>query len=203
MERSPDSLPVVVVIRILSLSVLFGLYALALAGSFLSPYSHKQQFREFFYAPPTAVHFRDAGGQWHLRPFIYDYEVRDDLPRYRRTEDRLPLYFLVNGAPYEWMGMTLRTHLFGLREPEKNIFLLGSDSLGRDLFSRILHGAQFSLTIGVVGILFASLLGVFLEAIGGYFSGWADTLDTRRASPTGSAAHATPKHWLLRAKRAT
>ncbi len=181
MERSPDSLPVVVVIRILSLSILFGLYALALAASFLSPYSHKQQFREFFYVPPTAVHFRDAGGQWHLRPFIYDYEVRDDLPRYRRTEERLPLYFLVNGAPYEWMGMTLRTHLFGLREPEKNIFLLGSDSLGRDLFSRILHGAQFSLTIGVVGILFASLLGVFLGAIGGYFSGWADTLVMRCA----------------------
>ena len=180
MERPPHSVPVAVV-RILSFSVLFGLYALAVAASFLSPYSHKEQFREFFYAPPTAVHFRDAQGQWHLRPFIYGYEVHEDLPRYRETERRIPLYFLVEGSPYEWMGITLQTHLFGLREPGKNVFLLGSDSLGRDLFSRILHGARFSLTIGVVGILFASLLGVFLGALGGYFSGWVDTLVMRCA----------------------
>ena len=181
MERPPDSLPVAVVIRGLSFSVLVLLYGLAVGASFLSPYSHKEQFREFFYSPPTALHFRDAKGQWHLRPFIYDYEVQDDSPRYRRTERRLPLYFLVDGTPYEWMGMTLRTHLFGLREPGKSMFLLGSDSLGRDLYSRILHGAKFSLTIGVVGILFASLLGVFLGALGGYFSGWLDTLVMRCA----------------------
>ena len=181
MERPPDSLPVDVVIRGLSFSVLVLLYGLAVGASFLSPYSHKEQFREFFYSPPTVIHFRDAKGQWHLRPFIYDYEVQEDSPRYRRTKRRLPLYFLVDGTPYEWMGMTLRTHLFGLREPGKNIFLLGSDSLGRDLYSRILHGAKFSLTIGLVGILFASLLGVFLGALGGYFSGWLDTLVMRCA----------------------
>ena len=61
MERPPNSVPVDVMVRILSFSVLFGLYALAVAASFLAPYSHKEQFREFFYAPPTAVHFRDAG----------------------------------------------------------------------------------------------------------------------------------------------
>lgn len=164
---------------LLPATILAGLYLMALGAPFLAPYSHTEQFRELFYAPPTRVRFVDREEGLHVRPFIYDYERVDDTPRYRGTGRRLHLYFLVEGRPYRWMGMTFRTHLFGLADPSKRIFLLGSDALGRDLFSRILYGAQFSLTIGLVGILFIGVVGVVFGATAGYFGGWADRVVMR------------------------
>ncbi|MDA2929729.1 ABC transporter permease [Acidobacteria bacterium AH-259-O06] len=162
-----------------SAAVLVFFYLLALAAPFLSPYSPRQQFREFFYSPPTEIHFRDAQGNWHLRPFIYDYQIEDLTPQYREIPNPLPIYFLVEGTPYRWMGVTWRTHLFGLKDASRNIFLLGSDALGRDLFSRILHGARFSLSIGVVAVFLTAVLGTLFGALAGYFMGWIDTLFMR------------------------
>ncbi|MFQ5737655.1 MAG: ABC transporter permease [Acidobacteriota bacterium] len=163
----------------MSLALLILLYLVAWVAPFLAPYSHKQQFRESFYAPPSEIRLRDPGGGWHWRPFILAYRQVDLTPRYRRTEERLPLRFFVQGASYSWMGMTCGTHLFGLEDPSRQIFLLGSDELGRDLFSRILFGAQFSLTIGIVGVVFPIAVGTLLGAAAGYFSGWMDTLIMR------------------------
>ena len=129
--------------------------------------------------PPTAIHFRDTQDGWHLRPFIYDYEMEASSPRYHQTDRRLPLYFFLEGTPYRWMGMTWRIHLFGLKDPSKRIFLLGSDALGRDVFSRVLYGSQFSLSIGLVGIVLTGALGLLLGSIAGYFSGWIDTVVMR------------------------
>ncbi|MGH9339143.1 MAG: ABC transporter permease [Acidobacteriota bacterium] len=157
------------------------LYLMALGAPFISPYSHKEQFRDFFYAPPTSVHFRDTEGNWHTRPFIYEYEMEGPAPSYRQTSRPLPVYFFVEGTPYQWLGMTWRTHLFGLQDTDRTIFLMGSDGLGRDLFSRILYGSQFSLTIGVAGILLTGLLGLSLGSVAGYFAGWFDVAIMRLA----------------------
>ena len=57
--------------------------------------------------------------------------------------------------------------------------LFGTDQLGRDLLSRVLHGGQVSLTIGLLAVLVSGAIGVILGAAAGYFGGWVDTIVSR------------------------
>ena len=57
--------------------------------------------------------------------------------------------------------------------------LFGTDQLGRDLLSRVLHGGQVSLTIGVLAVVVSGLIGIVLGAAAGYFGGWMDTVVSR------------------------
>src|SRR5690606_31411115 len=58
-------------------------------------------------------------------------------------------------------------------------FPLGTDPVGRDMFSRLLHGARFSLFIGVFVTTIALTGGIFIGVVAGYFGGWIDTLIMR------------------------
>jgi peptide/nickel transport system permease protein len=60
-------------------------------------------------------------------------------------------------------------------------FLLGTDEQGRDVFSAILYGLRISLTVGILGVLFAGALGILLGLIAGYFGGAVDGLIMRIA----------------------
>ncbi|MEM0924195.1 MAG: ABC transporter permease, partial [Pseudomonadota bacterium] len=60
--------------------------------------------------------------------------------------------------------------------PGANGFLLGSDSLGRDVAAGIAHGAKTSLMIGMIATLVAVLIGVIMGALAGYYGGWIDDL---------------------------
>ena len=60
-------------------------------------------------------------------------------------------------------------------------FLLGTDEQGRDVLSAILYGLRISLTVGVLGVLFASTLGIALGLTAGYFGGVIDSLIMRIA----------------------
>ena len=58
-------------------------------------------------------------------------------------------------------------------------FLLGTDALGRDLLSRLIHGARFSFFIGVIVVVISASTGVLLGLIAGFARGWVDTLIMR------------------------
>lgn len=58
-------------------------------------------------------------------------------------------------------------------------FLFGTDHLGRDVLVRLAYGAQISLTVGVLAAAVASLIGVTVGMIAGYFGGWIDTVLSR------------------------
>jgi peptide/nickel transport system permease protein len=57
--------------------------------------------------------------------------------------------------------------------------LLGTDKLGRDLFSRIIYGARQSLEMGVVAVAIAAVIGITIGSVAGYYGGWADNLCMR------------------------
>jgi peptide/nickel transport system permease protein len=61
------------------------------------------------------------------------------------------------------------------------VFILGTDSLGRDVLSRLLYGARVSLTVGLVAVVVGGSLGTLLGMIGGYFGGWLDDIIMRVA----------------------
>ena len=65
------------------------------------------------------------------------------------------------------------------QEGGRSAFLLGTDPVGRDMLSRLLYGAQFSLFIGVVVVTIALIGGIVIGLVAGYFRGWIDTVIMR------------------------
>jgi peptide/nickel transport system permease protein len=122
-------------------------------------------------------------------------------------EKKASLRLFARGFEYELFGL-IKTdrHLIGVSEgqAEDFIFLLGTDRVGRDLFSRLVFATRISLSIGLVGVTLSLFLGVLLGGISGYFGGVADTIIQRvievlRSIPTiplwmGLAA-ALPRDW--------
>jgi peptide/nickel transport system permease protein len=78
-------------------------------------------------------------------------------------------------APYDPSAQDTALRLEG----PSNRHLLGLDELGRDVLSRILYGARVSLRVGFSVVFIASIIGVMLGAIAGYFGGWTDTIIMR------------------------
>lgn len=66
-------------------------------------------------------------------------------------------------------------------DTQESEFLLGTDQLGRDLLSRIIHGATISIQVGVFGALLAMVIGTILGLLAGYFGKWLDSFIMRAA----------------------
>jgi peptide/nickel transport system permease protein len=160
--------------------VLAGLHLLVIFAGFIAPYSYDTQDRLHTFAPPSRLHFVDAAGKFHVRPFIYEnVPATDDPTEYH--EDRatsFPIRFFSSGDAYSLMGLHSRFHLFQVKGPAR-IYLLGSDGFGRDQFSRLLYGGRVSLASGFVAALFAVLLGVALGGVAGFYGRGADDVIMR------------------------
>jgi peptide/nickel transport system permease protein len=155
----------------LAVACLGVVYLAALGATYLAPYSYAQQHRRYPLHPPTALHFFDSEGRFHLRPFV-DGPVEGPGEGAGR---RIPVSFFVRPEPDPFAGPERLPawKLFGVEEPAV-IFLLGTDELGRDVFSRLLHGARVSLFAGLLAGLLAVALGTAIGAIAGYAGGWVD-----------------------------
>ena len=86
---------------------------------------------------------------------------------------------MVKGDPYKLWGLfKWDRHLFGVQEGGR-LYLMGADSRGRDLFSRIIYGSRVSLTIGLLGVAVSTLIGLFVGGLSGYFGGVIDNVVMR------------------------
>ena len=163
--------------------VLILLYNLAIFADFVSPYHYDNEARTRSYNPPTGLHFFDAQGRFHLRPFIYNYTYKfDKFYRRKYNLDKSKIYpvkLFVRGDKYKLLWIfPANLHLFGVDKPAR-IYLLGADSRGRDLASRILYGSRVSLSIGLVGVAISFVIGTILGGISGYFGGKIDNIIMR------------------------
>lgn len=78
-------------------------------------------------------------------------------------------------APYSPTAQVFKDR----NKPPDGVHFFGTDELGRDIFSRIVYGAQLSLPVGFILILLASLIGTAVGLISGYFGGWVDEVMMR------------------------
>lgn len=162
--------------------LLIALHAIVILAGFFAPYDPGEQDRKSPYLPPMRVHIVDAQDQFHARPFVYSLRPREGtFDQYEEDKFRpVPLRFFVQGARYRLLGlMPMRLHLFGAGD--ERIYLLGSDSYGRDQLSRFLYGGQVSLFAGLLGAGITLLLGLCVGALAGYYGGWRDDLLMRLA----------------------
>ena len=106
-------------------------------------------------------------------------------------------------APYDPDSIDVKAILL----PPSSQHLMGTDGLGRDVFSRMLFGARISLLVGIVAVGIATLIGVVLGAISGYYRGWVDVfimrlVDVMLSIPTfflilAVIAFLTPSIWNI------
>ena len=160
------------------------MYGSAMLAGFLAPYGLRETHDQYSSAAPHGLNFVDAQGNFHLIPFVYGLDASVDPATFRRvytsnTEEMYPLRFLVRGASYKLFSVIdTDLHLFGVDAPGK-VFLMGTDKQGRDLFSRVLYGAQVSLSIGLVGVFLTLIFGSILGIATGYFGGLLDMIMQR------------------------
>jgi len=159
------------------------IYLVALFADFLAPFDPSLTNSNYLYVPQQTIRFDFGEG----KPGVYVYGVASTVdPVALRREftidpsQVIPLKFWVRGWPYKLLGIfKTDIHLFGPADPSQPVYLLGADRLGRDLFSRMIMGTRVSMSIGLVGVFFSLVLGIFLGGISGYYGGNWDQLIQR------------------------
>lgn len=181
----------------IALIILASLYLLIIFADFIAPYGKYYSNRDASYAPPSTIYTIDEKGKisW---PYTYNYE-REYEPALMQTifkEDRSEKYYLkffVKGDEYKVLGLIpCKLHLFGASN-EGQLYLLGTDINGRDVFSRLLFGGRISMTIGFLSLFIVFPIGLIYGGVSGYFGGVIDSIMMRFAE----AIMAIPSFYLL------
>ncbi len=147
------------------------LVMMSLFADYFAPYAPSEENRRQPYHPPVKIHWDFKSGSFLPRAFLYPTVMTFD-ENYRRVyqEDK---------------SRPSRVHFGGPRlisvEAPAHFYLLGSDSRGRDLFSRLLYGARISLSIGILGAFLSAFLGFFVGGLSGYYGGKIDFVLMRLA----------------------
>ncbi len=171
-------------LALVSAFVLLGIILIALFPDFFSIQDpNKSSARESFMPPQGISFFHDGSLQVHVKPLKGKRNKTTLKMEWGVDEKRiLPLRFFTGGYEYEVFGLfTTDLHLFGVEKPSaRNSFhLLGTDRLGRDQWSRLMHGTRVSLSIGLVAVGLSIFLGILLGGISGYYGGWPDLVIQR------------------------
>ena len=181
-------------IALISLVVICCMYLIAAFADFIAPLDPNATNARFTYAPPQGLSLMHDGT---FMPHVDQLKMTLNTQSMRREFEADPakplaVGFFVPSAPYNMLGfIPMQTKLFGLvnAKPGDSLYVMGADRLGRDIFSRVVHGARISLSIGLVGVLMSLVLGVTIGGISGFFGGWVDlgiqrVIELLRSIPT-------------------
>jgi peptide/nickel transport system permease protein len=170
-------------LAVASALVLLALYAVVLCPDFFSTQDPEATDARQAFIPVQRVRVFDGG---RLRPWVAGVTGQRN-PTTLRMEWRLdesrkiPVRFFVTGYQYRLLGtIPMRLHLVAAAPGAGvSVHLLGTDRLGRDQWSRLAHGTQTSMTIGLAAVTLSVVFGVLLGGISGYFGGLPDLVIQR------------------------
>ncbi|MDR0494830.1 MAG: dipeptide/oligopeptide/nickel ABC transporter permease/ATP-binding protein [Treponema sp.] len=157
-------------IGMVSLIILFLLYLMMTFAEFFAPYSPNTSFPDKSYHPPNTRFYQ---GKLQAQ----EWRVTNTVSwKYTRVRGQYAaIHFFGKGEPYRlWGIIPVERHFFTTDPGAYPVFLMGTDSLGRDLFSRIVYGSRISLTIGFVATFISLALAILFGGLAGYYGGAAD-----------------------------
>ena len=167
--------------------IILALYLIGLFAEFLAPALPDAARPQFTNAPPQELRLfvTEPNGSQRFQLHVTGYTMSVDQASLRRSyvideNAVVPIGFLVKGAPYKLWGLfPSDLHLLGPLKSTDTMYLLGTDKLGRDLLSRLIHGTRVSMSIGLIGVAISLCLGVTLGAISGFYGGVVDLVIQR------------------------
>lgn len=161
--------------------MVFMLVILAIFADFFSPTDPAALNMQASFTPPSRIHFIDEEGKFHLRPFTYKQTIELDPETFEPiwTEDKSRRYeikFFVKGWEYKLLGIIpMRWHLLGVEEGGE-LYLLGTDKMGRDLWGRACRAGRVSLSMSLFATFISIAVGSVLGVVSGYYGGLVDTV---------------------------
>lgn len=167
-----------------SLGVLLALYTVVLCPDFFSTQDPERMDARLAFIPAQRLHVFD-GARFRPRVPAVAGKRNPTTLRMEWTVEpgrSVPVGFFVRGYPYRVLGLVpTNLHLIGAATGTlgERVHFLGTDRLGRDQWSRLMHGTQTSMTIGLVAVTLSVGLGVVLGGISGYFGGVPDLVIQR------------------------
>ena len=186
-------------------------YILSLFADFFAYVDPAESEAQRSLMAPQPIHWIDDG---KFSPYVYALKGTRDPLTFKRvyvqdTSRKIPVTLFGRGEPYKLFGfIPADRHLFAVEgaKPSESLFLLGTDTQGRDVWSRLMYATRTSMTIGLVSVALSLVLGVVLGGISGYYGGAIDSVIQRiieilRSIPTiplwmGLAA-AVPSDWSV------
>ena len=148
-------------------ALLVAVVVVAVAAPWFAPNAPDRAFAGLLNAPPTLVHVWDGGPR---APFIYRQRVVSRLEKRFETVVAEPVSL-------RWFGEgRLVTAAPDAGVP---LLLLGADGYGRDIFSRLVHGARLTLALALIATFGATLIGGLVGGVSGYAGGRVDLLLSR------------------------
>lgn len=198
-------------LAMVSLILVLGFYVIAAFPGFLSIHDPLDSSSSRVFMPPQRIHLFDG---WVPHPFVYGIAgernpVTLAMEHVQDKETKHYISFFVRGHEYKLFGLFKTDWHFMGADTEEGMHALrplGTDKLGRDVFSRLMYGTRISMSIGLVGVAISLFLGILMGGLSGYKGGWTDSLIQRlieflRAMPTIpvwlALGAAVPQDWSV------
>ncbi|MDB5813150.1 MAG: appC [Rhodocyclales bacterium] len=203
-------------VALVSMYIVLALYMTAVFSEFLAPFDPEialraeGEYKAKAYHPPQGIHLFDTTHGIRFSPYVEVLKEKVDPETLRKlyvsdADRKIPLSFFAHGFSYKFLGLVKTDiHLFGPQKKGDVFYLFGSDRNGRDMFSRVIYGGRFTLSLGLIGVMMSVVFGIFLGGISGYYGGKIDWVVQRLVEfiislPTIpiwlAMAAALPKNW--------
>ncbi|MFN8440746.1 MAG: ABC transporter permease [Caldilineaceae bacterium] len=160
---------------------------------------------------PQPIHWYDGDT---FSPHVFAVTGKRDPKTFKKVykpdpNQKVAVKFFAKGYEYHILGLIpANRHLIGVENAkvEESLFLLGTDNLGRDVFSRLMVATRLSLTIGLAGVALSLFLGILLGGVSGLYGGVVDNVIQRfieivRSVPTiplwMALAASVPSDWPI------